>query len=108
MKSTADQGFEIARGPFAPTWESLRQFECPEWFRDAKLGIWSHWGPQAVPMYGDWYARNMYIEGESQYLQHWRVYGHPSKFGYKDIVPLWKAERFDPEALLDLFVQAGA
>jgi alpha-L-fucosidase len=108
MSWTADQGFEVAAGPFAPTWESLRQFQCPEWFRDAKLGIWSHWGPQSVPMYGDWYARRMYIEGEDQYRQHWRVYGHPSKFGYKDIVPLWKAEKFDPAALMDLFIQAGA
>jgi len=48
---------DIIAGPFQPNWESLRQFECPKWFRDAKLGIWSHWGPQAVPMYGDWYAR---------------------------------------------------
>ncbi len=100
--------FEIESGPFAPTWESLRGFECPEWFRDAKLGIWSHWGPQCVPMYGDWYARHMYIEGSAQYLHHWRVYGHPSKVGYKDIVPLWKAERFDPDALMDLYVKAGA
>ncbi len=99
---------EIAEGPFTPTWESLRQFQCPDWFRDAKFGIWSHWGPQSVPMYGDWYARRMYIEGEDQYRQHWRVYGHPSKVGYKDLVPLWKAEKFDPDALMRLFVQAGA
>jgi alpha-L-fucosidase len=99
---------EIAAGPFAPTWESLRTFAPPAWFRDAKLGIWSHWGPQSVPMYGDWYARNMYIEGQDQYRYHWRVYGHPSRVGYKDIVPLWRAERFDPDGLMDLFVRAGA
>jgi len=46
----------IQPGPFEPTWESLRRYQCPDWFRDAKLGIWSHWGPQSVPMYGDWYA----------------------------------------------------
>lgn len=100
--------FEIEKGPFEPTWESLRQFECPDWFRDAKLGIWAHWGPQCLPMYGDWYARSIYIEGSDQYRYHWRVYGHPSKFGYKDIVKLWKAERFDPEGLMDLYVKAGA
>jgi hypothetical protein len=100
--------FEIEKGPFEPTWESLRQFECPDWFRDAKLGIWAHWGPQCLPMYGDWYARGIYIEGSDQYRYHWRVYGHPSKFGYKDIVKLWKAERFDPEGLMDLYVKAGA
>lgn len=99
---------DIIAGPFQPNWESLRQFECPKWFRDAKLGIWSHWGPQAVPMYGDWYARHMYVEGSDQYRYHWRTYGHPSKFGYKDVVKLWKAEAFDPEALMDLFVDAGA
>jgi alpha-L-fucosidase len=98
----------IAQGPFEPTWESLRRFECPAWFRDAKFGIWSHWGPQSVPMYGDWYARHMYVEGSEQYRYHIRKYGHPSLFGYKDIIPLWKAEKFDPDALMDLYVEAGA
>jgi alpha-L-fucosidase len=99
---------DIEKGPFEPTWESLRTFECPDWFRDAKFGIWSHWGPQAVPMYGDWYARHMYVEGSDQYRYHIRKYGHPSRFGYKDIIPLWKAERFDPDGLMDLYVKAGA
>ncbi len=98
----------IASGPYEPTFESLRQFECPAWFRDAKLGIWSHWGAQSVPMYGDWYARNMYYEGSDQYRYHIRHYGHPSKFGYKDLVQLWKAEAFDPDALMDLYAAAGA
>ena len=101
-------GFEIEQGPFEPTWDSLRTFACPEWFRDAKLGIWAHWGPQCVAMYGDWYARHMYVEGHDQHRYHWRVYGHPSKVGYKDIVQLWKAERFDPDALMSLYVDAGA
>jgi alpha-L-fucosidase len=99
---------DIVQGPFGPTVESLKGFICPDWFRDAKFGIWSHWGPQSVPMYGDWYARHMYSEGTPQYLYHWRRYGHPSKFGYKDLVRLWKAERFDPAGLMDLYVQAGA
>ena len=98
----------ITSGPFQATWESLRSFECPDWFRDAKFGIWSHWGPQSVPMYGDWYARHMYVEGHDQYRYHLRKYGHPSKFGYKDVVKLWKAEKFDPEGLMDLYVAAGA
>jgi alpha-L-fucosidase len=105
---TTEDGFQIAEGPFDPTWESLRQFQCPDWFRDAKLAFWSHWGPQSVPRYGDWYARHMYVEGHDQYRHHWRVYGHPSKVGYKDLVQLWKAEKFDPEGLMSLFVEAGA
>ncbi|MBR5721391.1 MAG: alpha-L-fucosidase, partial [Clostridia bacterium] len=93
---------------FDASFESLRGYVCPEWFRDAKFGIWSHWGPQSVPMYGDWYARNMYIEGSSQYLYHLRHYGHPSKFGYKDLVKLWHAENFDPDGLMDLYYKSGA
>lgn len=95
-------------GSWKPTFESLREFECPEWLKDAKFGIWSHWGPQSVPMCGDWYARHMYIQGSDQYLYHCRHYGHPSKFGYKDICKLWKAENFDPDYLMDLYVKAGA
>lgn len=93
---------------FEPTFESLHQFTAPEWFRDAKFGIWSHWGPQCVPMYGDWYARNMYIEGSDDYKYHVRHYGHPSEFGYKDLCKLWKAEKFDPDALMAKYYKAGA
>ena len=93
---------------YEPTFASLSDYECPEWFRDAKFGIWSHWGPQSVPMYGDWYARHMYIQGHPQNLYHVRHYGHPSSFGYKDICALWKAERFDPVALMALYKKAGA
>jgi alpha-L-fucosidase len=98
----------IADGPFQPTWDSLRGYHCPEWYRDAKLGIWSHWGPQSVPMFGDWYAQRMYVEGSDQYRYHLRTYGHPSQFGYKEVIARWKAERFDPEALMRLYVDAGA
>lgn len=98
----------MSQKKFDASFESLRGFSCPDWFRDAKLGFWSHWGAQSVPMYGDWYARNMYIEGSDQYLYHLRHYGHPSKFGYKDLVKLWKAEKFDADALMDLYVKAGA
>ncbi|MCY3022820.1 MAG: alpha-L-fucosidase [Planctomycetota bacterium] len=102
------KNYTIERGPFEATWESLRTYQAPQWFRDAKLGIWAHWGPQSVPMYGDWYARQLYMEGHGQYLHHWRVYGHPSKNGWKDIVKLWKAEKFDPQALMKRYVAAGA
>jgi alpha-L-fucosidase len=98
----------VQPGPYEASFESLRQFRCPDWFRDAKFGIWSHWGAQSVPRQGDWYARNMYIPGTAAYRHHWRTYGHPSKSGYKDIVTRWKAERFDPDALADLYARAGA
>ncbi len=93
---------------FEASFSSLKNYRCPEWFRDAKFGIWSHWGPQSVPMCGDWYARNMYVQGSAQNLYHVRHYGHPSKFGYKDICKLWKAENFDPEELMELYHRAGA
>lgn len=100
--------YPITPGPFKATDESLQQYKYPEWFRDAKLGFWSHWGPQAVPRQGDWYAKKMYIEGDDAYKYHVANYGHPSKFGYKDIIPLWKAERWDPDELMALFKKAGA
>ena len=98
----------IRPGPFQPTRESLKNFQAPEWFRDAKFGIWAHWGPQSAPEYGDWYARNMYIQGHRQYKYHTQKYGHPSKFGFKDIIPTWKAEKFDPGYLMGLYKKAGA
>jgi alpha-L-fucosidase len=98
----------IASGPFLGTRDSLDKYRAPEWFRDAKFGIWAHWGPQSSAEYGDWYARNMYIEGHKQYKYHVRRYGHPAKFGFKDIIPTWKAEKFDPEHLMSLYHKAGA
>jgi alpha-L-fucosidase len=98
----------IAEGPFEPEYESLARYRCPEWFRDAKLGIWAHWGPQAVPMAGDWYARHLYVQGHRQYEHHLKNYGHPTKLGYKDIIPLWKAEKWDPDRLMALYKKAGA
>lgn len=93
---------------YQASFESLKNYQCPDWFRDVKFGIWSHWGPQSVPMCGDWYARNMYIQGTEQYEYHLRTYGHPSEFGYKDICALWKAEKFDPDALMEKYYKAGA
>ena len=93
---------------FTPELESLKNYKAPEWFRDAKLGFWACWGPESVPEMGDWYARNMYIQGHIQYEEHLRRYGHPSKVGYRDMVPLWRAENWDPERLMGLYKKAGA
>ena len=106
---------------FKPELESFKQYQYPDWFRDAKFGIWAHWGPQAVPRQGDWYARKMYESDifdrrtnkptgkpGKEYLYHLEHYGHPSKFGYKDIIPLWKAERWDPAKLMALYKKVGA
>jgi len=95
-------------GKFAPSWESLKQYEVPDWFRDAKFGIWAHWGPQCEPEAGDWYARGMYEEGSRQNRLHLERYGHPSKFGFKDVINEWHAENWDPEKLVALYKRAGA
>ena len=95
-------------GKFSPTWDSLKQYQCPEWFRDAKFGIWAHWSAQCVPEQGDWYARNMYRPGDRQYKYHLEHYGHPSKIGFKDIDYIWQAEQWDPERLMRLYKRAGA
>ncbi|MGH8294011.1 MAG: alpha-L-fucosidase [Steroidobacteraceae bacterium] len=103
------------QGPFAPTWDSLTQYACPDWYRDAKFGIWNHWSPQCVPEDGDWYARNMYIQGApkfgrqiEQYDYQLAHYGHPSRFGYKDLCPQWTLLNWQPDELMDLYVRAGA
>ncbi len=98
----------VATGKFEPTWESLAQYQAPDWFRDAKFGIWAHWGPQCEPERGDWYARNMYCQGHWQYEEHLKQYGHPSKVGFKDVIREWKAENWDPDKLLALYQRAGA
>jgi alpha-L-fucosidase len=99
---------DIPAGRFTPAVESLKTYRAPDWFRDAKFGIWAHWGPQAVPRQGDWYARFMYVPGHPHYDHHVKTYGHPTEFGYKDVIPLWRAEKFDPEALMDKYAAAGA
>ncbi len=95
-------------GKFEPTWQSLSQYEVPEWFRDAKFGIWAHWGPQCQPEMGDWYGRFMYNEGGWQYKWHVEHYGHPSKAGFKEVIHDWKAEKWDPEKLVALYKRVGA
>lgn len=98
----------VTKKCFEPNVESLQQYKTPEWFADAKFGIWVCWNAYTVPAVGDWYARNMYIEGHPHYKYHVEHYGHPSKFGYKDIIDEWEGEQFDAQALADLFVETGA
>ena len=102
------KGLEIQKGKFQGTRESLKAYEVPQWYRDAKFGIWAHWGPQSAPEQGDWYARNMYIQDSPQNKYHVATYGHPSKFGFKDIVPTWKGDQFDAEHLIGMYKKAGA
>ncbi len=95
---------------YEPTWESLSTHEAaPEWFQDAKLGIYFHWGVYSVPAFQtEWYPRFMHFEGNPVYEHHLEKYGHPSEFGYHDFVPMFKAEKFDADEWADLFVKAGA
>ncbi|HLH34953.1 MAG TPA: alpha-L-fucosidase [Alloacidobacterium sp.] len=95
-------------GPYQPAWDSLLQYEAPEWYQDAKFGIWAHWSPQCVPEAGDWYARNMYIEGQRQYKYHLEHYGPPSQFGYKDLCAQWTLLNWEPEELITRYKNAGA
>ena len=94
-------------GPYKPTWDSLLEYEAPEWYLDAKLAIWAHWSPQCVPEAGDWYARYMYKEGSEQYKYHLEHYGHPSKFGYKDFTAQWTLLNWEPDELIQRFKRTG-
>lgn len=99
----------IVQGPFRADWESLQKFEAPDWYRDAKFGIFIHWGAYSVPAYGnEWYPRNMYRAGSEEYKHHIATYGPQERFGYKDFLPLFKAEHFDAGAWAKLFKAAGA
>jgi alpha-L-fucosidase len=104
----SDKAEPMQTGKFEPTWESLQHYQVPQWFRDAKFGIWAHWGPQCEPEHGDWYARQMYQEATADYKYHVEHYGPPSQFGFKDVIHEWKAENWDPEKLLKLYKRAGA
>ena len=95
-------------GQFEPTWQSLETHQTPEWFRDAKFGIWAHWGAQCVEGSGDWMARELYMEGNWKANFHREHYGHPSEFGYKDILPLFKAENWQPDSLVARYKRCGA
>jgi alpha-L-fucosidase len=95
-------------GPYKPEWESLLEYEAPEWYRDAKFGIWAHWSPQCVPEDGDWYGRNMYLPDQAQYKFQQEHYGPPSRFGYKDLCAQWTLLNWEPEALIARYKKAGA
>lgn len=104
-----EMDFPITPGPFEPTWDSIRKHHpgAPEWFRDAKFGVFVHWGPQASGKSGDWYARNLYRQGQPAYMNHLTNFGHPSEFGYKDVLNAWKAPKWDAAALTRSFHDAG-
>ena len=99
----------IAKGPYKPTWDSLMEAPVPRWFKQRRLGIFIHWGVYSVPAYSnEWYSRNMYIPGEDAYEYHLKTYGPHKDFGYKDFIPMFRAEKFDAGAWMDLFKRAGA
>lgn len=99
----------IAKGPYQATWESLSEYRVPDWYREAKFGIFIHWGIYSVPAFNnEWYSRNMYIQGTEEYEHHIKTYGRHSEFGYKDFIPLFRAEKFNPDEWAELFRQAGA
>ncbi|GAO42353.1 alpha-L-fucosidase [Flavihumibacter petaseus] len=98
----------VEKGKFKPEWKSLQEYKAPEWFSNAKFGIWAHWGPQCQPEQGDWYGRLMYDQGSAQYKWHSAHYGHPSKAGFKEVINDWKAQHWDPEKLVALYKRAGA
>jgi len=99
----------VSPGPYVSDWRAIaRRYMVPEWWRDAKFGAWSHWDPQSAPEQGDWYARGMYMEGSPQYLYHVSHYGHPSDYGYKDLCHQWRIDRWNPEELMQLYVEMGA
>lgn len=99
----------IAKGPYRADWNSLSAYRVPEWYKDAKFGIFIHWGIYSVPAFGnEWYSQNMYIQGSPEFEHHRKTYGDQKDFGYKDFIPLFKAERFEPKEWAELFKKAGA
>ena len=96
-------------GPYRADWQSLQTYQAPDWYKDAKFGIFIHWGVYSVPAFGsEWYPRQMYVQGSDEYKHHIATYGTQDKFGYKDFVPMFKAENFDPAAWARLFKDSGA
>jgi alpha-L-fucosidase len=99
----------VKRGPFKADWKSLENFRVPAWYIDGKFGIFIHWGAYSVPAYGnEWYPRNMYVAGSKEFRHHVETYGPQSRFGYKDFLPMFKAEQFDAAAWAKLFRESGA
>ena len=100
---------DVAKGPYSADWNQISLlYSAPQWWRDAKFGAWSHWDPQSMPEQGDWYARGMYEENSAQYRYQVQHFGPPSEYGYKDIAHNWVIDRWDPEALMKLYVEMGA
>lgn len=101
--------FPMAKGPFEPTWQSIDKNYPgePAWWRDAKFGIFIHWGPQAAGKSGDWYARRLYEPGQEAYKNHLAAFGHPSEFGYKDVLHQWNPSQWDPAKLVQAYYDAG-
>jgi len=107
--SQDNPGLVIPPGPFRAEWGSLENFQAPDWYRDAKFGIFIHWGVYSVPAFGsEWYPRNMYLRDDPAFAYHRRTYGPQSRFGYKDFIPRFKAEKFDPARWAELFRKSGA
>ena len=99
----------VQSGPFSDSWASLVNYRTPDWYRKLKFGIFIHWGVYSVPAFGnEWYPRNMYMQDSPEFRHHVATYGPHKAFGYKDFIPLFRAERFDPEAWATLFAQSGA
>jgi len=102
-------GVQAGTPRFSGTWESLADgYQTPDWFRDAKFGIWAHWGPQCIPEWGDWYGRQMYQQGNRYYDHHVKTYGHPAQFGFMQFLRDWKIDAWEPERLVSLYKKAGA
>lgn len=109
QKQLTEVNATVQHGPFAPNWSSLGRWQTPDWFRDARFGIFIHWGVYSVPAFGnEWYSRNMYLQGSPAYRHQVARWGPESKFGYKDFIPMFTARHFDPDAWVDLFRRAGA
>ena len=100
----------VSEQPYSPKWKSLKKYnEAPEWFKDAKFGIYFHWGVYSVPAFGsEWYPRNMHRKNRREYKHHVETWGDPTEFGYPDFVPMFKAEKFDAGRWARLFKKAGA
>jgi alpha-L-fucosidase len=98
----------VAQGPYHASWESLQTYKVPRWYLDAKFGIFIHWGVFSVSAYDDWYARNMYLQDSPVFKHHVETYGPQSEFGYKDFIPMFRAEKFNADQWAELFKKAGA
>jgi len=109
LRALAEVAEVVARGPYSADWGSLQRYTPPLWYRDAKLGIFVHWGIYSVPAFAnEWYSRSMYLEATPSFAHHVATYGPQSEFGYKDFIPSFRMERFDPHEWTALFRRAGA